>query len=86
MPVTSTNCPSKTNKGTAKRMSELMPSSMRPTTTKIGVRVVTSKKEIVARQKAKAIGTPAIMPAPSSTMKKTRRFQLPIDFMKGVAP
>ena len=43
IPVASTSCPSSTNKGTASRMSELIPSSSRPTTTGSGVEVTVSR-------------------------------------------
>ncbi len=43
MPVASTSWPSSTNSGTASRISELMPSSSRPTTTGSGVEVAVSR-------------------------------------------
>ena len=43
MPVASTSWPSSTNSGTASRISVLMPSSIRPTTTGSGVDVVVSR-------------------------------------------
>ena len=85
MPVCSTSCPSSTNSGTASKMSELMPSSIRPTTTSSGVRVVVSRKATVARQKENAIGTPAITAQPSRPTKKISRFQLPSGFSEGPA-
>ena len=70
-------CPSRMNSGTASRISELMPSSMRPTDDRQRREVVQQRgRPTVARPKQKAIGTPSSTPAPSSSAKKMQ--QVPV--------
>ena len=66
------------NNGTASRISELIPSSMRPLTTASGVDVTHSRKATVASPKQNAMGTPSSTAVPSSSAKKMTRFQLPM--------
>ena len=74
--VISISRPNMMNSGTASRMSELMPSSIRPGRTASGVVVVVSRAATVVRPKANAIGTPISTPAPSSSTKKDQQVQV----------
>ncbi len=85
MPVISISTPRNTNSGTASRIRLLIPSSMRETTTVSGVEVVVARYASVASPKAKPIGTDSSTPAPSSSTKKTTRFQLPSPLSTGQA-
>ena len=85
MPVISISSPRNTNSGTASRISELMPSSMRDTTTVNGVRVKVARYASVASPKANPIGTDNSTPAPSKPTKNSTRFQFPKPFSQGAA-
>ena len=74
MPVISISRPRKTNSGTDSRMRCDMPSSMRPTTTIMGVSGGESRDSAkVASPKEKAIGTPANTMAATRPTKKMSR-------------
>ncbi len=54
-----------------------MPSSMRPTITKIGTELVKVRKDKAPRPKQNAIGTPMTRRMPTPTTRNTTMFQLP---------
>ena len=62
-----------------------MPSSMRPTSTISGVRVVNARYPKIASPNAKAIGTPANTQKPTTPMKKMTRLRLPSGRSQGAA-
>ena len=85
MPAISIKSPKKMNRGTASRIRWLMPSSIRPTSTINGVRVVSARYPKIARPNANAIGTPAKTQKPTTPTKKITRLRLPSGRSHGVA-
>ncbi|OIQ65684.1 hypothetical protein GALL_527570 [mine drainage metagenome] len=85
MPAISISNPRKMNSGTARRIRWLMPSSMRPTSTISGVRVVSARYPKIASPNAKAIGTPANTQKPTTPTKKMTRLILPSGRSHGAA-
>ena len=77
MPVASSTQPSSTKMGTDTSTRLLMPSSMRPTITPMGMLVVKARKHSVPMPKQKAMGTAHTRPTSTKPIRKMAMLRLP---------